>query len=172
MNISSANWTPYPIPQAPNVSPNEKWGLSLTDGAIGGTNPSKFFTWKKLIPKGTAKWEMLYWDPSASDGVDLGNWAVLDAPKEDDTVLKFKDDSLKWEEAIPKGNKLGDILYWDPSANDNEGAWVVLPAPQQTELYGLVIEGESPFWIKAKKFTVCENGEAKDYEIIAKPWLK
>ena len=169
MNTSSSNWNPYPIPEAPSVSPNEKWGLSLKPEATGGTNPSKFFTWKKLIPKGTEKWQMLYWDPSASDGVDLGDWAVLGAPKEDNTVLKFKENFLKWEEAFPNGDKLGDILYWDPSANDNKGAWVILTAPQGTDLYGLTIEGESPNWIKAKKFTICENGEAKDYVIIAKP---
>lgn len=41
---------------------------------------------------------------------------------------------LQWEEVeanLPEGQNLGDLLYWDPEAGEEGGAWVVLNAPTE-----------------------------------------
>jgi hypothetical protein len=66
---------------------------------------------------------------------------------------------LQWkviEANLPEGSNFGDILYWDLSAGDG-GAWVILNAPQSSQ-------------ILIKKFSVCENGEPKEYNMLA--WVQ
>ena len=36
---------------------------------------------------------------------------------------------LRWRSGLPRGQELGDILYWDPNVGPI-GSWVVLDAPQ------------------------------------------
>jgi hypothetical protein len=40
---------------------------------------------------------------------------------------------LEWAtNGFPEGENLSDMLYWDPSAREGKGGWVVLPAFQET----------------------------------------
>ena len=211
----SNQWNPYPIPAAPTVGVNENWALGLKNGATGGTNPSKFFQWKKIdfpngnqswqmlywdgnlngvwrilkapednntaltfkdnklqwgevsFPDGEKKWEMLYWNPDGGEGAD-GAWEALEAPKDNNTVLTFKDDELKWGGVLPDGGGVGDLLYWDLSAGEGgNGAWVVLTVPEATEEDPVFLYWNGSDWnfAEIKKFVICENGTPTEYKI-------
>lgn len=111
--------------------------------------------------------------PPAPNAQDVGDYSLHLTPNAapDTNPSKF----LRWKKStgLPDGSQLGDILYWDPEAGgeDEEGEptgdWVILPPPEGGELHGLVIEGDAPFWVEAKTFTVCENGVSKEYKIPA-----
>ena len=99
---------------------------------------------------------------------------------------------IDWKEAdFPDGEELGQILYWDPTAGQNqEGAWVLTDAPQElgqffywdpTARTWVLIDAPSEneperffYWnqseyafAEVKEFQVCENGELKTYKIPA-----
>jgi len=78
-------------------------------------------------------------------------------PPDKTYALSFTDDAvptvnpsqfLIWKDVgLPKGLNLGDILYWDPNAGENnEGAWVILPPPSGGQLHVLASNGQAPFW--------------------------
>jgi hypothetical protein len=52
---------------------------------------------------------------------------------------------LKWEKVLPSGEKLGDILYWNPNSGEN-GEWVILSAPSGSVLYALTIQNGTLTW--------------------------
>jgi hypothetical protein len=80
---------------------------------------------------------------------------VIENPDETDDNKSYR---VKYEEsgtvleitALPKGERKGDILYWNPEGN---GKWVVLPAP----------EGST---IGIKQFDVCQNGQPKQVNML------
>jgi hypothetical protein len=72
---------------------------------------------------------------------------------------------LRWERSIPRGTKLGDLLYWNPSlAPDggwsvltspnasgsimhwNGGMWEFLAPPGGNDLFALTIQGGNLNW--------------------------
>jgi hypothetical protein len=92
----SASWHPYTIPSTPNVGAGGKYALSAKAGATSGTNPSKFLEWKEILPKGSTKGDILYWDPAAGDG---GDWVVLAAPSGSGLkVLTATGGNLAWND--------------------------------------------------------------------------
>jgi hypothetical protein len=78
---------------------------------------------------------------------------------------------LEWQEVdanLLNGINKGDLLYWDPAAGD-EGAWIVLAAPQNPETRILKIKDGELSWTDSefKQIYVCENGSPKQYWFFA-----
>jgi hypothetical protein len=148
---TSAPWVPYKIPACPSVNAGDNYALSAKVGADPSKNPSQFLEWKEVLPKGNdddiLKWSGDKWVVSSPSG-------SAENPK----FLKYNGSELFWGEGgtgnIPNGTNKGDILYWDPEAGEEqEGAWVVLSAPSESD-------------ISIKKFDVCENGQPKEYHML------
>jgi hypothetical protein len=53
---------------------------------------------------------------------------------------------LKWKLGLPKGDELGDTLYWDPAKGEG-GGWVVLNPPSGSGVHVLASSGEAPYWL-------------------------
>jgi len=106
--------------------------------------------------------------------------------------LSSNNQDIEWREVdFPDGEELGQILYWDPTAGQNqEGAWVLTEAPQELgqfiywnpdERTWKLIDAPSEdeperflYWnqseyafAEVKEFQVCESGELKTYKIPA-----
>jgi hypothetical protein len=115
-NTAPANmWIPYVIPPCPTVSAGDKYALSAKLGAVPSQNPSKFLEWKELLPKGSTKGDILYWDPSAGDG---GDWVVLAAPSAKGSILYWDDNDWNFL-APPSGSGLKVL-----TATGGELAWI------------------------------------------------
>ncbi len=48
------------------------------------------------------------------------------------------------EDALPAGENVGDLLYWDGAA------WVILPPPESSALRVLATNGSVPFWAQTE----------------------
>lgn len=57
-------------------------------------------------------------------GDDIFSLSCEEGASSDKNPSKF----LKWKRGLPKGQKSGDLLQWDPSAGDG-GGWIVLAVP-------------------------------------------
>jgi hypothetical protein len=81
------------------------------------------------------------YDPNSDYGLSFNNSAV---PNTNPTPY------LEWKTfSLPSGNNKGDILYWDPSVEEN-GAWRVLSAPQNNQLRVLTIQSGNLEWIETE----------------------
>jgi hypothetical protein len=88
-------WSPFTIP--PCLPPDgKKYALSFSDEADPEANPSAFLEWKELLPKGTTKGDILYWDPAEGES---GEWVVLSAPSGTGLkVLTANGGNLAWND--------------------------------------------------------------------------
>lgn len=87
------------------------------------------------MPTGVEKGDIVYWDPTAG-AASTGAWIKLDAPVKSATTtepesLTHNGQSLFWAKGLPRGTAKGQMLYWDPEAEEEGGAWVVLNAPTE-----------------------------------------
>jgi hypothetical protein len=144
------HWSPFKIPPTPTIPSGntDSYNLTCGAGADGDKNPSQFLEWKKTttLPDGKDN-DILKWSGD--------KWVVFSpsGSEENPKFLKYNGSELFWgPAALPDGTNEGDLLYWDPSAGDG-GAWVVLTAPQNSE-------------ILIKKFDICENGQPKEYNML------
>jgi hypothetical protein len=92
-------WIPYKIPRTPDITNNDVYSLTCSNGANSNKNPSQFLQWKQVsLPQGTNLGDMLYWDPSAGEDNE-GAWVVLESPSGSGLkVLTIQNRQLSWND--------------------------------------------------------------------------
>lgn len=95
-NPIRTGWTPFKIPPTPTITDDSVYSLTCSNGADGSKNPSQFLGWRKVLPEGQNRGDLLYWDSSSGNN---GAWVVLDAPSGTTLhVLGIKSGTLAWTE--------------------------------------------------------------------------
>jgi hypothetical protein len=98
MNTSntSAPWVPYKIPPTPDAVPKKRFFLKAKKNSSSEKNPSQFLEWAEVVPDGTNKGDILYWNPEVGDE---GAWVVLAAPSDSNLrVLTISGGNLAWND--------------------------------------------------------------------------
>jgi hypothetical protein len=89
------------------------------------------------------------------DGPASSIMAEINFESSDLYLLGLKNGELEWTFGLPKGENLGDMLYWDPEAGD-EGEWVILSAPEEDGLKVLTINSGVLAWTNTED---CDSQE-------------